>query len=532
MRHSKTSLAVLLLGSAALALAGAAWADTPKDTVVMAKQIDDIISLDPGEVFEFSGGEVDGNAYERLVYYDLKNVAKMYGALAETYGVGDDGKTYTFKLRTGIKFSTGNVLTSADVVYSIQRAVIMDKTPGFILTQFGFTKDNVKDRVRAPDAATVVLETDKKYAPSFFYYCLTAAVASIVDAATVKQHEENGDFGNGWLKQHSAGTGPYVIRSWNANESYVLDANPNYHGTAPLTPHVFVRHVKEPATQRLLLEKGDVDYARDLGKDELEAIGKNPDIAFDKGVKGAITYLGLNQKNQYLKKPEVVEALKYLVDYDSIVENVLKGIRVVHQSFLPVGFLGAIDEKPYHYDLAKAKGLLAKAGLADGFSVTMDVRGQYPWADIAQVLQATWAQAGIKVELIQGDGKQVITKYRARNHEIVILDWGPDYQDPHTNAQTFASNFDNSDSSTTKTLAWRNSWDIPEMSKKTQAAVEEFDAEKRATLYQELQREHQKVSPFVIMVQQIEVAAHRKGVDGFVVGPGNDNNWYSGIKKN
>jgi len=58
MRHSKTSLAVLLLGSAALALAGAAWADTPKDTVVMAKQIDDIISLDPGEVFEFSGGEI------------------------------------------------------------------------------------------------------------------------------------------------------------------------------------------------------------------------------------------------------------------------------------------------------------------------------------------------------------------------------------------------------------------------------------------------------------------------------------------
>jgi peptide/nickel transport system substrate-binding protein len=531
MRHPKTSLVVLLLGSAALALAGAAWADTPRDTVVMAKQIDDIISLDPGEAFEFSGGEADGNIYERLVYYDLKNVAKMYGALAETYGVGDDGKTYTFKLRTGIKFSTGNVLTSADIVYSIQRAVIIDKTPGFILTQFGFTKDNVKDRVRAPDAATVELETDKKYAPSFFYYCLTAVVASVVDSATAKQHEENGDFANGWLKQHSAGTGPYVLRSWKANESYVLDANPNYHGTAPLTPHVIVRHVKEVATQRLLLEKGDVDYARDLGKDELEAVAKNPDIAFDKGVKGAITYLGLNQKNQYLKKPEVVEALKYLVDYDGIEQNILKGVRTVHQAFLPIGFLGALAENPYKFDLPKAKALLAKAGLPDGFSVSMDVRSQYPSVDIAQALQASWAQAGIKLELIQGDGKQVITKYRARNHEIVILDWGPDYQDPHTNAQTFASNFNNSDSSTTKTLAWRNSWDIPEMSKKTQAAVEEFDAEKRATLYQDLQREHQKVSPFVIMFQQIEVAAHRKSVDGFVVGPANDSNWYSGIKK-
>ncbi|HYC15295.1 MAG TPA: ABC transporter substrate-binding protein, partial [Stellaceae bacterium] len=188
--------------------------------------------------------------------------------------------------------------------------------------------------------------------------------------------------------------------------------------------------------------------------------------------------------------------------------------------------------KPYKFDLAKAKELLVRAGLANGFTISMDVRAQYPSIDIAQALQATWAQAGIKVEIVQGDGKQVITKYRARNHEIVMLDWGPDYQDPHTNAQTFASNTDNSDTSPTKTLAWRNSWDIPEMSKKTQAAVEEPDAEKRAAMYIELQTEHQKISPFVIMFQQIEVAAHRKSVTGFVVGPGFDSNWYKEIKKN
>jgi len=527
-------LSKILLGSAAILVAGAVAvrADTPKDTVVMAKQIDDIISLDPGEAFEFSGGEVNGNVYERLVYYDLKNVAKLYGALAESYSVGPDGKTYTFKLRPGIKFSSGNVMTSADVVYSIQRAVIMNKTPGFILTQFGLTKENVAERVRATDPMTVVIEVGTKVAPSFFYYCLTAGVSSIVDSAVVKQHEANGDFGNEWLKQHSAGTGPYVLRSWKANESYILDANANYHGPAPLTPHVIVRHVKEVAVQRLLLEKGDVDYARDLGKDELAAVGQNPDIAFDEGRKGAITYLGLNQKNPNLRKPEVIEALKYLVDYEGIQQNILKGVRVVHEAFLPVGFLGALEAKPYKFDLAKAKELLAKAGLANGFSVSMDVRSIYPDIDIAQALQASWAQAGIKLEIIQGDGKQVITKYRARNHEIVMLSWGPDYQDPHTNAQTFASNTDNSDGSPTKTLAWRNSWDIPEMSKKTQAAVEEPDAEMRAAMYIDLQTEHQKVSPFVIMFQQIEVAAHRKSVTGFIVGPGFADNWYQEIKKN
>src|SRR5262249_8289712 len=162
----------------------------------------------------------------------------------------------------------------------------------------GFTKDNAKDRIRATDPMTVVMETDKAVAPTFFYYCLTADVGAIIDSQVAKQHEENGDFPNAWLKQHSAGSGPYVLRAWKAAENYVLDANPNYHGKAALTPHVFVRHVPEPATQRLLLEKGDVDFARDLGKDELDAVSKNADIALDRGPKGAITYLGLNQKNQ------------------------------------------------------------------------------------------------------------------------------------------------------------------------------------------------------------------------------------------
>jgi peptide/nickel transport system substrate-binding protein len=227
----------------------------------------------------------------------------------------------------------------------------------------------------------------------------------------------------------------------------------------------------------------------------------------------------------------VVAALKYLVDYDAIEKNILKGTRVIHQGFLPAGFLGAIDDLPYHFDLARAKTLLAQAGLANGFSVTMDVRTNYPWSDIAQAIQASFAQAGVKVEIIPGDGKQTLTKYRARNHDIYIGDWGPDYQDPHTNAQTFASNLDNSDSSPTKTLAWRNSWDIPEMSKRTEEAVTERDAGKRAQVYEQLQRDHQKIAPFVIMFQQIEVAARRKSTVGFIVGPSFDNNRYAGIEK-
>ena len=116
--------------AAMVLVAGPALAATPKDTVVMAKQIDDIISLDPAESFEFSGSEVTGNIYERLITYDLKDVSKLKGELAESWSAGADGKTYTFKMKKGIKFHSGNPVTAQDAAYSLQRAVIMNKTPG------------------------------------------------------------------------------------------------------------------------------------------------------------------------------------------------------------------------------------------------------------------------------------------------------------------------------------------------------------------------------------------------------------------
>ena len=517
--------------AAMVLIAGPALAATPKDTVVMAKIIDDMISLDPAESFEFSGSEVTGNIYERLITYDLKDVSKLKGELAESWSAGADGKTYTFKMRKGIKFHSGNPVTAQDAAYSLQRAVDHEQDARVHPHPVRLHQGEREGEDQATDDQTLVVETGEQVAPTFFYYCLTAVIGGVVDMKTVQSHEKDGDFGNEWLKTNSAGSGPFKLVSWKAKESYTLERWDGYWGTKALPRRVVVRHVPEAATQRLLLEKGDIDYARDLSKDQLDAVRGNANIKLQQAPKGSIFYVSLNQKNPTLAKPEVREALKWLTDYASIEESLLRGQFVVHQAFLPKGFLGAVEDKPYKFDLAKAKALLAKAGVPDGFSVTMDVRNTFPTNDIAQAIQANWAKAGVKVELIPGDGKQVLTKYRARNHDIYIGPWGPDYQDPHTNAETFAMNVDNTDASKSKTLAWRNSWDIPDMTKQTQAAVKERDAKKRAEMYQAIQREHQRCSPFIIMFQQTEVAAHTKDVDGFVMGPSFENNLYAGIKK-
>lgn len=506
-------------------------AKTPDDMAVIAWQLDELITLDPAEAYEFSGAELAANMYDRLVYYDIENTDDIKGGIAESWEVSEDGKTFTFKIREGVTFHSGNPVTAEDAAWSLQRVVKLNKGPAFILGEFGLTADNVEQKVRAVDDRTLVFETDKAYAPSFVLNCLGSWVSSVLDKKTVLQHEKDGDLGNGWLKTNEAGSGAFELAAWKPNELVMLERFDDYYRGAPEMKRVALRHIPESAPQRLLLEKGDADIARNLSPDDLEALADNEDISIRKIPQGAIYYLGLNQKNEILAKPEVREALKWLIDYDGIERNILQGTKVQHQSFLPAGFLGAIDDKPYTLDIEKGKALLAEAGLSDGFDVTMDVRNTYPTAEVAQAIQATWAKAGIDLEIIPGDNKQTLTKYRARQHDIYIGRWAPDYLDPHSNASGFAWNPDNSDDSPYKLLAWRNAWDIPEMTAMTEAALAESDTDKRRQMYQEMQREHQKTSPFVIMFQDIAVIAERNNVKGFEVGPNFDVVYYRNITK-
>jgi len=241
--------------------------------------------------------------------------------------------------------------------------------------------------------------------------------------------------------------------------------------------------------------------------------------------------LGLNQKHEHLKKPKVRQAIRWLVDYQGMADTFLRGQFKVHQAFWPSGFFSSLTDTPFRLDVAKAKQLLADAGVPNGFSVKLDHANTAPFMDVAQSIQSTMGQAGIKVELVPADSKQVITKYRARNHDLVLLYWSPDYMDPHSNADTFARNPDNSDDAKTKPLAWRNAWDIPDLTRKTDAAVLERDAEKRKQMYLDLQRTVQQDSAFVIMFQSTEQAAMRKNVKSFVSGPTFDTVFYRLVTK-
>ncbi len=120
------------------------------------------------------------------------------------------------------------------------------------------------------------------------------------------EHEANGDMGYEWLKTNSAGSGPYMLRAWKANDSIVLEEVEGYWGGDVALKRVFVRHVPESASRRLLVENGDADIARRLTPNDAEAIAANPELKLFEEQRGRIYYLGANQKHEALAKPEVV----------------------------------------------------------------------------------------------------------------------------------------------------------------------------------------------------------------------------------
>ena len=290
------------------------------------------------------------------------------------------------------------------------------------------------------------------------------------------------------------------------------------------------RHIPDVATQRLLLEKGDVDVAKSLGAQELEQVAKDPNITLQSTPVPRLYNFGLSQKDPNLSKPQVWEALKYLVDYDGIAETLLKNKAVVHQTFLPAGQLGAITDKPYKLDLERAKKLLAEAGLTEGFDVSIDVPNRPDPLAIAQAVQKTFGQAGVRLEIKSADEKQVFSRIFSRQHHIAWSGWGSDYPDPNSNATAFAANPDNSDASDVKSPAWRASWDIPELTAEAGKAALETDTEKRKAMYEEMQRKVLKESPFIIMFQPIDTAGLRKNVRNYQVTP--NFHYYGTVSKN
>jgi peptide/nickel transport system substrate-binding protein len=501
-------VAVALLSGTSPALA-----QTRSEVLVVGMELGMITSLDPAKGFEVYGSGVMAHVYDRLLDFAPGKYDKPEPSLAESWKVSPDGMVWTFSLRKGVKFHSGNPMTADDVVYSFQRAIILKDQPAFILTQFGLTPESIK----APDAQTVQITLPKKYAGGLFLACMASIVTSVVDSKIVKQNVAktdqfpNGDYGVTWLSRNSAGSGPFILRKWEKGEGVVMDANPSHFRYPPKIKRVIYKDIPEAASRRLQVEKGDVDIAWNMLPDQVNQLTGNKDLRIERYADNAIEYLGMNVTRPHLSDNRVRTAIRYAIDYDGIVNKVLGGAAKQTSTFIPEGFAGYEGRILYKTDIEKAKQLMKEAGVS-GFETTMYHNDASPRPEVAQVIQASLAKIGIKVNLNKMVGSQLMPLYRAQKTDLFLGGWGPDYNDPHTNAQPFADH-------TSKQLAYRNAYENDKTAKMIQDAGQEMDDGKRIAMYQAANKIIQEEGPFAFLYQRMFLHAVRNTVQDLKVGP-------------
>jgi peptide/nickel transport system substrate-binding protein len=501
-------VAVLLVSGASPALA-----QSRSDVLVIGQEQSMITSLDPAKGFEVIGSGVMAQVYDRLLDFPAGTFDKPEPSLAESWKVSPDGLVWTFNLRKGVKFHSGNPMTSEDVAYSFQRAILLKDQPAFILTQFGLTPESIK----ALDPNTVQITLPKKYAGGLFLACMASIVSSVVDSKVVKQNVAktdqfpNGDYGVTWLSRNSAGSGPFILRKWEKGEGVVLDANASHFRYPPKIKRVIYKDIAEAASRRLQVEKGDLDIAWNMFPDQVKELVKNKDIRIERYADNAIEYLGMNVTRPHLSDNRVRMAIRYAIDYDGIINQIMGGAAKQINTFIPEGFPGYEPRIIYKTDIEKAKQLMKEAGVS-GFETNLHHNDATPRPEVGQVIQASLAKIGIKVTLNKMVGSQLMPLYRAQKTDLFLGGWGPDYNDPHTNAQPFADH-------TSKQLAYRNAYENDKLAKMITDAGVEMDEGKRITMYQAANKILQEEGPFAFLYQQVAQHAVRNNVQDLKVGP-------------
>ncbi|WP_312462768.1 ABC transporter substrate-binding protein [Pantoea endophytica] len=486
-------------------------AATPKDTLVVAVPLDGIISFDPAESFETVSNSVQRNIYQTLVEADRHDPQKLAPLLATHWQQGSTPHSLVFNIKPNAHFSSGNPVTAQDVIFSLTRAVQLNKAPSFILAEFGWTNENIASQFKVLNDHQLEIQWPAQIGQNLALRLLTAPVASVVDSKTVQQHVANNDLGNGWLHTHSAGSGAFILQQYVPQQALVLSANQQAN-PQPKLKRILLKGVADASARRLLIQQGDVDVAYQLGPDQIDVLKSDKNLRIEAFPSSLVYYLGFNTKDKAqpaLGNPALWQAARWLVDYNTLSKDLLKGQYRIHQSFLPQGFDGALDDQPFHYDVAKAKEILAKGGIKPGTKFALTVINQPPYIDVAQALQASFAQADVQIELQPVAESELWSKMRGRDFQSIFIYWGADYVDPNTNASAFAYNVPGG----SKTLAWRVGWDIPDLSAKTRAAAGESDAVKRRALYTDLQKTVQQNSPFVVTLQGAQQVAVRNNVN-------------------
>ncbi|MFQ5821413.1 MAG: ABC transporter substrate-binding protein [Candidatus Heimdallarchaeota archaeon] len=495
---------------------------TDPDTLVIVNDISDSVSLDPAQAYEFSSCYIVRTTYDCLVALNPDDYSVIEPRLAESWSKSADGITWTFNIRQDANFHSGRQVTADDVVWSLQRLFYLDMAPDFVILQWIESKDDIK---KVGDFAVEITFTDK-YADFLILSCLAFTVGSVIDRELALEHEEktdaypDGDMGNLWLNDHSAGSGPFILDHWTKLDEFVLNRYEDWYINKAGMKKVIMKHIPDYTVERMQLEAGDADIAMQLQADQIKELKGEPGIRIQTVPSFRVRYVAINQYNFEPGRDERVrDAIRWAIDYQGIVNEVMAGGAIIGQSFVPNGMFGHNPAMPYTRDVAKAKALLEDAGYSTGFEAEMLCSNAPPWPAMAVKIQADLAEVGIDVTVTQMVSAEMYQVYRQQNHEMILAQWGADYPDPDAQAKPFAHCDDMGPDGTVHQLAWRNMAENPELADMVDAAALEPDEATRIAMYIEMQEIVADWGPFAILYYPLFQHGVRTWVEGYTLGP-------------
>ena len=386
-------------------------------------------TVDPGRMFEPTGLLIDHAMYDTLLTFKGGDVKTPVPDLAQSYTASKDGKVFTFKLRTDAVFSDGSPVTSADVLFSLQRVAALKGNPSFLMG--GIT-------VTAPDAHTVVL-TSATPNPAIPYIVPNSALG-ILNSKVVKAAggsdtagADTADKAESALNAASAGSGPYTLTSYSTTSQVVLTANPKYWGTQPKYAKIVIRNV-QANVQKLDVLKNSAQIAVDLSPAQAKGLSGVQTI---NGASPNVFFLFTNNNPAISKTSsdkDFQEAVRYGVDYDGLVALAGEGA-VQAAGIIPTTFVGSLAAgSGVKRDVARAKAALARSGLSNptvtlSYPSDIQVNG-LSFGDLASRVQQNLKEVGITVTLAGQSVSTALDAYRAGKEELGLWEWGPDFPDP------------------------------------------------------------------------------------------------------
>lgn len=399
---------------------------TAKDMLIFGRG-NDSTSLDPSTITDGESLAVTKNIYDTLVDYGEQDTT-IHEMLAVDWDVSDDGLTYTFQLREGVKFHDGTDFNAEAVKFNFDRWKEGDaETAPYYVSMFGEGEDSVIKEVKAEDELTVVFTLNRPQAP--FLQNIAMDPFGIASPTAVKEQGEA--FG-----QNPVGTGAYVFKEWKPNETITLEKNPDYwdEGKPELNTVIF-QVIPDNAARLTALKTGEIDLMDGLNPSDIEGIEASEDLQIILRPPMNVGYLGFNVETAPFDDPKVRQALNHAVDKQSIIDSFYAGNADPAVNPMPDVIPGYNDEiEPYAHDPEKAKELLAEAGYEDGFDMTLwampNPRPYMPEPQkIAEAIQAQFANVGVNAEVKTMEWATYLDKAAKGELEAFMLGWTGDNGD-------------------------------------------------------------------------------------------------------